>query len=147
MILRRGKWVARAAREYSTGASLAARSDIVLVVDDDAAVRDAIQEFLASDGHDVAVAENGRVALDLLKGGLRPCAVILDLMMPVMDGWDFRAAQIASPELRRIPVVVITAAGFSRESVRTQFGDLPFFPKPLDPDALLVAIKDICRPM
>ena len=105
-----------------------------------------LKDLIASDGYEVAVAENGRVALNLLRGGLRPCAVILDLMMPVMDGWDFRAAQTQSPDLSAIPVVVITAAGFSKASVRAQFGDLPFLPKPLDPDALLAAIKEVCPP-
>jgi CheY-like chemotaxis protein len=120
------------------------RAPKVLVVDDDPGVRDALAELLASEGYAVAVAENGRVAVDLLQAGLRPCAVILDLMMPVMDGWDFRATQIQSPELKEVPVVLITAAGFSKESVRTQFGDLPFFAKPPNPDALLATVKRVC---
>jgi CheY-like chemotaxis protein len=120
-------------------------AEVVLVVDDDPGVRDALGDLLEDDGYDIVVAENGRVALDLLEAGLRPCAVLLDLMMPVMDGWDFRAAQRQDPELKHVPVVVISAAGFSTESVRAQFGDVPFLPKPLDPDTLLVTVKRACR--
>jgi CheY-like chemotaxis protein len=119
--------------------------ETVLVVDDDAAVRVALAEFFSIEGYRVLVAENGREALDLLEGGLRPCAVLLDLMMPVMDGWDFRAEQIRRPDLKDVPVVVITAAGFSRDSIRIQFGNLPFLAKPPDPDELLRAVKGACR--
>jgi DNA-binding NtrC family response regulator len=125
---------------------LATRAEIILVVDDDDGVRDALGDLLASDGYEVAVAENGRIALDLLRAELRPCVVILDLMMPIMDAWDFRAAQVQSPELKAVPVIVITAAGFSKESVRAHFGDLPFFGKPPDTDALLATIKQTCGP-
>jgi CheY-like chemotaxis protein len=93
----------------------------------------------------VAVAENGRVALDLLESGLRPCAVLLDLMMPVMDGWAFRSEQIECPNLKDLAIVVITAAGFSLESIRLQFGDVPFIPKPADPEELLMMVKRACR--
>jgi CheY-like chemotaxis protein len=120
-------------------------TDTVLIVDDDEAVRVALGELLESEGYVVAVAENGRVALDRLERGLRPCAVVLDLMMPIMDGWDFRAEQIRNRDLKDVPVVIITAAGFSAESMRAQFGVLPFIPKPLDPDALLATVRRACR--
>jgi CheY-like chemotaxis protein len=120
----------------------AARS--VLVVDDDADVRAALSELLENEGYTVTLAANGRAALDLLETGFRPCAVLLDLMMPVMDGWDFRAEQMQNPELKDVFVVVITAAGFSPESVRMQFGPVPFLPKPLVPDALFATVKDVC---
>ena len=140
----RGNAGTQAARAILRSKGLATNAESVLVVDDDPGVRDALAELLASEGYAVAAAENGRVALDLLQAGLRPCAVILDLMMPVMDGWDFRAAQSQSPSLKEVPVIVITAAGFSKESVRTQFGDLPFFAKPPNPDALLATVKRVC---
>jgi CheY-like chemotaxis protein len=119
--------------------------ETVLVVDDDANVRSAVSDLLQAEGYAVATAENGRAALDLLEHGLPPRAILLDLMMSIMDGWDFRAEQMRKPELRELPVVVMSAAGFSRESVRMQFGDLAFIPKPLDPHLLLATIKSTPR--
>ena len=52
-------------------------------------------------------------------------------MMPVMDGWDFRHLQLQDPGLRDIPVVIVTAAGFSVETVHLQFGDVALIPKPV----------------
>jgi CheY-like chemotaxis protein len=119
-------------------------SDTVLVVDDDVAVLDGISELLEDEGYTVVTAVNGRIALDHLRGGLRPCAILLDLMMPVMDGWDFRQAQINDPDLKDIPVVVITAAGFSERSVKAQFGDIQYVPKPPPEQTLLAAIRGRC---
>jgi CheY-like chemotaxis protein len=84
-------------------------------------------------------------ALDLLRAGLRPCAIVLDLMMPVMDGWDFRANQLKDPELEDVPGVLVSATGFSSQSIRTQFGDLPYLRKPTDPDELVSTLKGMCR--
>jgi CheY-like chemotaxis protein len=83
----------------------------------------------------VATATDGRDALEQLRGGLRPCVILLDLMMSGMDGWDFRHEQMKDDDLKDIPVVVITAAGFSEASVRAQFGDIEFVPKPPRPQA------------
>jgi CheY-like chemotaxis protein len=85
-------------------------SDTVLVVDDDSAVRTALKELFETEGYDVAVAANGRAALNQLRLGVRPCVVLLDLMMPVMDGWQFRTEQLRDAALREIPVVVMTAS-------------------------------------
>ena len=89
-------------------------NDTVLIVDDDSAVRTALKELFETEGYAVAVASNGRAALNHLGAGLRPCVVLLDLMMPVMDGWDFRTEQLKDPALKEIPVFIITAAGFER---------------------------------
>jgi CheY-like chemotaxis protein len=80
---------------------------------------------------EVAAASNGREALRMLRDGLRPSAIILDLMMPVMDGWDFRHEQLRDPTLKDIPVVVITATGFSDNTVRMQLGEVALLPKPV----------------
>jgi CheY-like chemotaxis protein len=120
-------------------------NDTVLVVDDDSAVRTALKELFETEGYAVAVAANGRAALNHLRGGLRPSVVLLDLMMPVMDGWDFRAEQLNDPLLKQIPVFILTAAGFSNETIRTQFGQIPFVPKPPPHDELLAMVRRICR--
>jgi two-component system chemotaxis response regulator CheY len=82
----------------------------ILVVDDDVAIREALEAVLEDEGYVVQSAANGREALALLRAGEGPPAVILlDLMMPVMNGWEFRAAQQDDPILAQIPVVVISA--------------------------------------
>jgi CheY-like chemotaxis protein len=103
----------------------------VLLVEDDVAIVRSLGDALREDGLEVATAENGRAALDLLRTGLRPVLIVLDLMMPVMDGWDFRHEQLGDPALRDIPVVVITATGFSADTIRAQFGNVELLPKPV----------------
>jgi CheY-like chemotaxis protein len=79
-------------------------------VDDDFDIRDTFQEILESAGYTVALAENGKRALEYLKASADPpCLILLDIMMPVMDGWQFRDEQVKHPELAEIPVVVVTA--------------------------------------
>ena len=119
--------------------------DTVLIIDDDLPVRTALKELFETEGYAVALAANGRAALNHLHKGLRPSVIPLDLMMPVMDGWDFRNAQLADPDFKDIPVVILTAAGFSAETVRAQFGDVPFVPKPPPHTGLLDTIKRLCR--
>jgi CheY-like chemotaxis protein len=83
---------------------------MVLVVDDDQDVREALVDALQDLGHQVMKAENGADALDRLAGAdPLPGLIILDLMMPVMDGFAFRAAQLADPRWAAIPVVVLSA--------------------------------------
>jgi CheY-like chemotaxis protein len=123
---------------------LARPPDTVLIVDDDVSVRIALKELFETEGYAVALAANGRAALNQLRGGLRPCVVLLDLMMPVMDGWDFRAEQLTDPEIKDVPVFILTAVGFSAETVRAQFGDIPFVPKPPAHEGLLEMVRRVC---
>jgi CheY-like chemotaxis protein len=116
----------------------------VLIIDDDKAILDGLGELLENEGYRVATATDGRDALQLLRSGLRPCVILLDLMMPGMDGWDFRHEQIKDDDLRDIPVVVITAAGFSEASVKAQFEDIEFVPKPPPWQTLLDAVRRRC---
>ena len=85
--------------------------------------------MLQEEGFAAKTASDGREALDLLLGGLRPCAILLDLMMPGMNGWDFRAEQMRVPELAEIPVAVLSAS-YNAQSTLAQFGDVEFFAKP-----------------
>src|SRR5690349_16999267 len=84
---------------------------LVLLIDDDEDLREALADILDEHGYQVVHAGNGQKALELLRAGLRPGLMLLDLMMPVMDGAQFRAEQRADPALRGIPVVVLSAAG------------------------------------
>lgn len=80
----------------------------VLVVEDNADVREVVATTLTLERYDVVTAENGAVALQQLKASPRPCLIILDLHMPVMDGFAFRRAQQADATLATIPVVVVS---------------------------------------
>src|SRR4051794_28430872 len=116
----------------------------ILIIDDDPPILTGLSEFLQGEGYDVAIAGDGRAALDQLRRGLRPSVIILDLMMPVMDGWDFRHEQLNDAELREIPVIVITATGFSEQSVKAQLGVAELVAKPPSPAHLLAAIERCC---
>lgn len=84
----------------------------ILVVEDDIDIRDTLAQVLEAEGYAVALAANGSDALDVLRSSQSmPCVILLDLMMPVMDGWQFREEQLKDPVLARIPVVILTADG------------------------------------
>ena len=117
----------------------------VLIVDDDASFRCALRERLETEGYSVVEAVNGVAALGRLRGGLRPSVIVFDLMMPEMDGWDFRFWQLRDPDLRDIPVVLVTAAGFSRRTLRKQFGAIEVVAKPFLSAEILTVIKTVHR--
>ena len=82
----------------------------VLIVDDDPDIREAMSEVLELEGHRTACAADGREALEMLrKDDLATCLILLDLRMPVMNGWEFREEQRRDRKLASIPVVVVTA--------------------------------------
>jgi len=93
--------------------------------------------------YDVVSAQNGLQALELMRQRV-PCAVLLDLMMPVMDGWEFRRHQLQDPTLARVPVLCITAVPNPVE-VGARLG-LPCLPKPLDSSRLLLEVRQRCGP-
>jgi CheY-like chemotaxis protein len=88
-----------------------ARQASSLIVDDDAGSRKALAEVLSDEGYSVATACDGAEGMNYLREGHRPRVILLDLMMPGIDGWDFRAEQKRDPELAGIPVIAISAAG------------------------------------
>jgi len=81
----------------------------VLIVEDDADVRESLVAILESEGYRVLEAENGAVALDQLRRDVPVCLILLDLFMPTMNGWTFRDEQLRDPQLAPIPVIVISA--------------------------------------
>jgi len=113
----------------------------ILVIEDDDELREAMQETLALRGHEVVGAANGRDALQQMRFA-RPDLVILDLMLPVMDGWQFRAELKRDPSLAETPVVVIS--GNDSATAAAVDADL-YMTKPIDPRALLHAIEDVLR--
>ena len=116
----------------------------ILLIDDDFAILDGVSDFLESEGYSVVEASNGIDALNQLRSGLRVDAIVLDVMMPIMDGWDFRAEQLADPSLREIPVVVISAYGFARDTLLQQFKAHDVLAKPLELERFLRALQNAC---
>jgi CheY-like chemotaxis protein len=115
----------------------------VLVVDDDDEIRESMVEALQELGHPAEGAANGLKALEVMRREPRPCLVLLDLMMPVMDGRAFREAQINDPAMRDVPVVVISAYRDLQESARAM-GVAEWLPKPVDLDVLRRAVSKHC---
>jgi CheY-like chemotaxis protein len=115
----------------------------VLVVEDDSEQRETLCAMLDFEGFGHTEAANGREALDYLAKSEAPCVVLLDLEMPVMNGWEFRTEQLADDRLSRIPVVVVTA---NDEGVSDRFpGVAGFLWKPLKFEALAAVLDRICR--
>ena len=118
---------------------------MVLVVDDDADIRFAAVMLLQSDGYTTIAAANGREALGLLRRGVRPKLILLDLRMPVMDGFAFRAAQLADPALARIPVVVVSADGPRVvPKAAKELRAVAAVEKPVCGDELLDVVNEFC---
>jgi CheY-like chemotaxis protein len=113
----------------------------VLVVEDDEGIRESIVELLRDEGYSVVGAANGREALDALRGGGRPCLVLLDLMMPIMSGWQF-LDEIAHTPLADLPVILVTAA----RDPNVKLPGRPVLAKPVRIDVLLEAVKQHCAP-
>ena len=114
-----------------------------MIVEDDLDTRDMLERFLQLEGFDVRTAANGQIALDALRADSELCVILLDLMMPVMNGWQFREAQVSDPRFCKIPVVVVTAAG-ARDDIPAINAD-GFVSKPVDFDRLLATIGSLCK--
>ena len=114
----------------------------ILIVEDDADIRVALMDVLEEHGYEPVGAVNGLDALEKLReGALKPCLIVLDLMMPVMDGRAFREEQLREPALAQIPVVVCSAY---REIADQALRLTEFLRKPLDVDDLVAAVRRYC---
>ena len=98
--------------------------------------------LLETSGYTAVEAANGREALVQMRRK-RPCVILLDLQMPIMDGWEFRRQQLAEPELADIPVICMT--GFYDSSDIFRSTGVKCFTKPVQLSVLLQAIRDTCR--
>lgn len=113
----------------------------VLVVDDDEAVRSAVADMLRDEGFDVSEAQDGEEALVMLRRDPLPDVVLLDLMMPRVNGWQVVETMRASPPLAKVPVMILTAFG-------TQIGlplDVHVLHKPLERDILVSEIRALAK--
>ena len=114
----------------------------ILVVEDDERLLAAMVSLLKLVGYTALGVPNGYVALERLRGEQAPCLILLDLMMPEMDGWQFRKRQLEDPKLAAVPVIVCSAHGTSEDvaPLRVQH----YVEKPLDVQALLHLIATCC---
>ena len=116
----------------------------VLVVEDDADTRDTLAEVLQEDGFAVLTASNGREAFEVLQtASAKPSVILLDMTMPVMDGWEFRKAQRSDPGLASIPVAVFSAQP-NIEAAAKAVDAAAYFRKPLSVDDLIETLDTLC---
>lgn len=116
----------------------------ILVVEDDADIREATVDLLVDHGFDAVGAANGREALDRLRSDVDlPCLILLDLMMPVMDGRTFREEQQRNPALAPIPVIVLSARTDSVKQA-AELGAAGCLDKPVSFEALLRLTRRLC---
>src|SRR5262249_26318431 len=125
-------------------ASLGRRGDMhVLIVDDDPIVRVALSEMLGDEGHETSTAPTGRAALELLNGGLRPGVVLLDLMMPDMDGWELIDQIKKDPTLNGIPLAVISANADPPTRITSKMPGLAVIAKPFERQVILETLRKL----
>jgi CheY-like chemotaxis protein len=125
-----------------------ARSFSVLVVDDDPSIRKMVIAALKRDPLPYIFAEagNGRDALELMRDQLPPDVVVLDLMMPLVSGWDVLKERAGDDDLKKIPVIVVSANRDPEVAIAMQGGICAFLPKPFDIGALSALVRSCITP-
>ena len=119
---------------------------LLLVVEDDDDVREALMSVLSDAGYGTTWAGDGVAAMDALHSGLKPAAILLDLMMTRMNGFEFRAEQQADPAFADIPVIVLTAARAAERAAST-LRVAACLPKPAGVDDLLAVVSRVVGPV
>jgi CheY-like chemotaxis protein len=118
---------------------------MVLIVDDDGAIREVLGEILLEEGYTVLEAKNGREGLAVLRtnAARRPCVVLLDLMMPEMDGVQFRREQLEDPAIATVPVVILSADADVAARAK-EMGVAAGLRKPIHLDEIMSTVKSCC---
>ncbi len=112
----------------------------ILVVEDDVAVRQTLADVLADEGYEVSTATDGAAALEILRAGPLPALILLDLMMPVLDGEHFRREQAGDPSLAAIPTIVLSAANGGK-GIADAMGVEGYLAKPVHLERLLELVQ------
>ena len=105
--------------------------------DDEFAIRDTLAELLGKNGREILTASDGQEALERLTEVPRPCLILLDLMMPRMDGWEFLQRKLADPVIADIPTIVLSGSG-------RPTGAIHHLAKPVDVERLLALVDQYC---
>ncbi len=113
----------------------------ILIVEDDDGVQQALANVLREEGYEVETVNDGTAALRRLNEGPPPSLILLDLMLPQMDGTEFRARQLADSRVANIPVIVVSARPDGRTTAQ-RIGAADFLPKPMSFDALIRAVQN-----
>ncbi len=126
--------------------ALATLSGYVLIVDDNRSVSEPLADVLVEEGYMAICLDNGREALHYLRTAPSlPSLILLDLMMPVMDGWTFRSTQLSDPRLNPIPIAVMTAGvEFMYVDQVAHMDAVAFLAKPLDVNRVLAIVDRYC---
>lgn len=117
----------------------------LLVVDDQPEIRETLAEILEEEGFEVETAANGRAALECLQRAGCPCLVLLDLMMPVMSGWEFVVRLRGDARLARTPFILLTGIGDARQHA-DELGASGYLDKPVDLTQLLRLVHRYAAP-
>lgn len=112
----------------------------ILIVEDDESIRETLQAVLELEGHNVLAAENGQVGLNLLASHPKPSLILLDLMMPVMNGWEFATVLESDSNLSDIPVIVVSAYSEKAITIKSK----AILKKPVDLKLLYDTVKQWC---
>lgn len=136
----RGAAVSRSAARPTRDREAAQRR-LVAIVEDDVEFRNMLRELLEEEGYRVIALANGAEALAALRGNVAPNVILLDVSMPVMDGFDFLRHRSEDPKLAAVPVVLVTNA---KPHERPTVGVSDVVRKPIDIDEILFAIKRYC---
>ena len=115
----------------------------VLLVEDDVDLRQNVAEFLTGEGFRIQSVGNGQEALRYLSTGAKPCVILLDLTMPVMDGWQFREAQLKHPDYANYPVILLSGD----QNLPQNAADLSangYLAKPFDLTMLVATVRKFC---
>lgn len=116
----------------------------ILIVDDDRAVRESLARALHESGYDVTTAADGHEALEqLIAGKLRPDVIVLDVLMPKINGWEFRVAQLESPDLVDIPVVLLSGSESRTVRLWDLVGVTERLAKPIPVSRLISSIERV----
>jgi CheY-like chemotaxis protein len=116
----------------------------ILVVDDERDIRELVRDILRFEGYTVVTASNGREALEHLRSADLPRLILLDLMMPIMNGWEFRAEQLQDRRIMSVPVVVLSGDGSALDQARS-LGTSDYIMKPVQLDQLLALVRRAVR--
>jgi CheY-like chemotaxis protein len=117
------------------------RESTVLIVEDDDAIREIIHQSLEFEGYQTLLASNGSEALNILCEGKKVCLILLDMMMPLMNGWEFLKEYQNKESIRHIPVIILTAFNIEKK-------DLPvvaILKKPIDLENLCQQVEQYCK--
>src|SRR5207248_2391466 len=131
-------------RESPEGTLMAASAPVgktVLVIDDSQVEREGLAAILQREGYSVSLAEDGARALGMLQAGLKADAILMNVLLPRMDGWEFLSQRKRDPVLAAVPVIITSALGVATPEWAASLGARACFRKPYDVAALLAEVR------